>query len=461
MPVAEARAIESNLVVVEEDLETDRRALECLAHWADRFSPIVGLEDEAAPQSLLIDITGCASCFHGEDTLLARANLDFSEAGWFTRIAIADTIGAAWALAHHGQTPYLAPVCSLERELRDLPVAALRLPFDIVQVLARLGIERVDGVLGLPRNEVPARLGPLVLQRLDQALGRQQELVVSQRAPQAIESAIALEYPTDRLDLLNSVLDSLTNELEPVLEARHCAARQVECALYQLTEAPLYLQVGLFRPRRCPQYLGNLLRGQLERMRFNEPIRAVRLRVVSLEPVIDKQSEFFATEPGGMEAAAPLVDYLSNRMGADALTQAQLVPDFQPEFACRFEPMIQPKRERAKILKLKPADKRRLRRERRPSSAPFRPMRPLCLWPRPVGVEVLSVIPDGPPFRIRWAGQEYRIERARGPERIETGWWRGGDVRRDYYVVDTDRGTRLWIFRSQADGRWFLHGCFD
>ena len=74
---------------------------------------------------------------------------------------------------------------------------------------------------------------------------------------------------------------------------------------------------------------------------------------------------------------------------------------------------------------------------------------------------VMSVVPDGPPVQFQWAGVSYRVSAAWGPERIETGWWRGHDIHRDYYVVETDDGARLWLFRRQDDGRWFLHGCFD
>src|SRR5262245_46698503 len=100
MPRAEALAVLPSLTVVEEDLDADYRALTKLATWADRFSPIVGLEQTAAPASLLIDVTGCANCFGGEQQLLARAHEEFRKQGWQVRCALADTVGAAWALAH-------------------------------------------------------------------------------------------------------------------------------------------------------------------------------------------------------------------------------------------------------------------------------------------------------------------------------------------------------------------------
>ena len=51
-----------------------------------------------------------------------------------------------------------------------------------------------------------------------------------------------------------------------------------------------------------------------------------------------------------------------------------------------------------------------------------------------------------------------------GPERIESGWWDGVDVRRDYFVAENPRGETVWIYRDHRygidDGEWFLHGLF-
>src|SRR5207248_5677028 len=103
-------------------------------------------------------------------------------------------------------------------------------------------------------------------------------------------------------------------------------------------------------------------------------------------------------------------------------------------------------------------------RTRRPPAeveppAPLLP-RPLSIWPEPIAIEVLASFPDGLPQRFTWAGVEQQVAHGWGPERIETGWWRGADVGRDYYVVETTTGERFWLFRTLPDGSWFLHGIF-
>jgi len=105
MMLAEALATAPALVHVEEDLDADRQALTQLAEWSLRYSPVVGLEDAVAPSSLFIDTGGSAACFGGEEALLQKASTEFEANGWVVRVAIADTIGTAWAFAHFLPSP--------------------------------------------------------------------------------------------------------------------------------------------------------------------------------------------------------------------------------------------------------------------------------------------------------------------------------------------------------------------
>jgi protein ImuB len=82
------------------------------------------------------------------------------------------------------------------------------------------------------------------------------------------------------------------------------------------------------------------------------------------------------------------------------------------------------------------------------------------LWPKPIEAAVESS-EDGSPRRFRLAGRSCSIVACLGPERIETGWWRGASVRRDYFRIESDDGRRWWLFRRLDDGRWFFHGEFD
>src|SRR5207302_6464828 len=153
-----------------------------------------------------------------------------------------------------------------------------------------------------------------------------------------------------------------------------------------------------------------------------------------------------------------LIDRLSNRLGREAVTRPLLVPDPQPEYAYRFQPVIQTETNRAK----RRTDLFHLL-ERAGDSPDASPgvrclRRPLRLWARPQRIDVVRVVPGGPPRKFCWAGTDYYVTRTWGPERIETGWWRGEDVHRDYYMVTTDAGARFWLYLHHDDNRWLLHG---
>jgi protein ImuB len=475
LPLAEALAIEPRLHVEPHDPAADLDALGRLAEWAGRFSPIVAIESSQTPvlnaqpstrNSLLLDITGCAACFGGESKLLQRAVRELREQGWSARVAIADTVGGAWGLAHYGRTPSLVPPGRTVLALMPLPIAALRLPDETVAALAELGIERIGKLLALPRSSLPVRLGPDVLERLDQALGRLPELLVPHRPLPVVEDLFSFEYATDQRDVLGYAIDRLIEGVCRTLEERCAGARQIECYLYHEVARPQRLEVGLYRPSRSPRHLKMLLRTRLEQIRIDEPVSAIKLRVPLTAPLDFDQAEIFDAESAHDAGdLSRLLDELSVRLGREAVTQPRLVADPQPEHACRFEPVIEGKTRRHGDTET--------RRERALFSASLRlrvsaslhretlDSRPLRLLPQPVPIRTTSVIPDGPPVHFRWAGVEHRIARAWGPERIETGWWRAQDVHRDYYRVETTHGTRFWLYRRRDDGRWFLHGCFD
>jgi protein ImuB len=465
--VAEAVAIEPQIVIQKQDPEGDRRALEGLAEWMVRYSPCVGLEEGPSPQSLLADITGCANVFRGEDRLLERAARELRTEGWSVRIAIADTVGAAWGLARYAPLSPGTPgergrgEGEIEPLLRPLPVAALRLEGETLQLLSELGIDCIHQLLDLPRAEIPARLGAGVLHRLDQALGRASEVITPCRTLPEVQASRWFEYATDRFDVLKRTLEELTDEIHAVLQSRQWGARQVECCLHHEKAAPHKLEVTLFRPTGSHRHLTALLRTQLERVRVAEPVCGMSLRVAAAEPLQWSQTELLEAEQAeGHRQLSTLIDRLSNRLGREAVTRPTLVPDPQPEYACRFQPVIQEESSRAR----RKSESFSFLESSNPLFPPGFPgsvQRPVRLWPTPALIDVWRVFPEGPPQRFSWKGTEYHVARAWGPERIETGWWRGNDVHRDYYMVTTDAGTRFWLFLRQDDNRWFLHGCFD
>jgi len=451
--------MEPLLSVHEEAPPADARALRKLAAWAERYSPTVGLAEDT--ECLLLDITGCAPYFHGEKRLVQRARVEFGKEGWEVRVAAGATVGAAWGLAHYAENGCVAPTDETESVLLPLPVTALRLPEETLEKFAELGIERIGQLVELPRADLPGRFGALVVERLDQALGQLREPIVSCHFRPDVQVRCSFEYPTERREVLHHALEQLLDRLVEMLRERHRGAKHLECWLYHEAVPPVRIDVRLFRPSRSATHMGKLLRTRLEHIQMDEPVSGIRLRVPVVEVMPERQFDLFDAEEPREEEFSALIDRLVGRLGREAVTFASLVPDPQPEYACRFEAACREARDEGREAK----DERRaaIPRISRPSSFASRPptKRPVQVWSVPEPLEILALAPGGRPARLRRRGKDYAVRQAWGPERIETGWWRGQDIQRDYYIVETAAGTRWWIFRRHEDGRWFLHGCFD
>ena len=476
MPLGEATALaEAGMVHLEPyDATADRRMLEKIAEGCRQFSPVVGLEDAPAPSSLLLDISGLGHLFGGEAALAERVVRGFHRRGLRVRIGVADTIGAAWAMAHFGQQqqegggslfPYRPPTglelpsddkADTEKDSRppfdDLPIEALRLPEATVDLLHQLGVFQVGQLALLPRNELNARFGPELLKRWDQALGRLAEPILAQPLPADFGVEQSIEYPTSRRETIEWILRQLIGQLSEMLLGGGRGVTRLSCRLACQAAGAVEFSLGMFQPTASSQHLFQLVQMRLERLALPAPVAAVSLRAALTAPLQQGQQELFLDrrETQRLRWLAALVDRLGSRLGHRAVVRPRLVSDAQPELAWHADP----------ILENHPI--KQLRRRQFSSTAPGElPPRPLRLVRRPVGLAAISIQPDGPPLHFEFCGRQHRIAATWGPERIETGWWRGRLVGRDYYRIETDAGRRFWLFRRLHDGRWFLHGMFE
>ncbi|MCH8042211.1 MAG: DNA polymerase Y family protein [Planctomycetes bacterium] len=475
MPAAEAEALVGSggrpgaLHLEPHDAEADRRALEQLALWCEKFSPVVGLDEMEPGEGLLLDITGVAGLFGGEQALAEKMIQALRRRHLTVRLAIAETIGAAWAVAHFA-TPttacglaHLIPAEQTQDALRTLPVEALRLSEKTVTLLGELGIRTIEQLLSLPREGLSSRLGDEVLRRIDQATGAVAEPVRAVRSQPTLQAEWLLEAPTTRSEQIEFVLQQLIEQLAGQLVAEGIGALRLQCRLRCEHGGPLEFAVGLFRPSADSRHLWELVQMQLERLRPNAAVSELSVKATATAPLECRQQQLFADgdQAAGRRQLAVLVDRLSSRLGGPAVLRPRLSADAQPELACRYVPLT---------------GESTKRRGGGPSiSAPAH--RPLMLLPRPVALAekgdryILCEAPSGPfrqnvpvpffPSRFIFNNTPHQVHRHWGPERIETGWWRKRGIRRDYYRVETDRGSRFWLFRRLNDGQWFLHGAFE
>jgi protein ImuB len=478
--LAEAEALSLGGALFEpHDPKADCEALRRLARSCQQFTPLAAVEDAEAPDSVLLDVTGCGYGFGGLEGLAREAvaglrrerifttetrrarrrqeNESFflrdlrdlrasvvNSSSFFATAALADTVGAAWAVAHHGDGARvrIVPPGEHEESLRPLPIEALRLPAATVALLHDFDIRRIEQLLALPRRELPCRFGSALLHRLDQALGVVPEIIEPEPQDDPIQASWPFEPPIADARLLDQALTYLLERVLKRLKPRRLGVSRMLCSLTLANGEPMRIPVGLVRPSATFAHLIDLLRLHLERVRVTAEIAEASLFVPSIAPLEFQQDEMFE-EALGSKPLAPLLERLSSRLGESAVLCPQLEADAQPEYAWRCDHLAASLATRAARVAS--------------DAAKFRPPH---LERRPVAVAVMSVVPGGPPLSFEWKGRSFRIVHAWGPERIETGWWRGDDVRRDYYQVETAIGERFWLFRRLPDEHWFLHGVF-
>ena len=456
LALAQARAMHPAIEAIEEDAEADATLLEKIADWCLRYTPLVALDP---PDGLLLDISGCAHLYHGEDALAADLAARLERAGFAYNIAIAGTIGAAWAAAHVGEPGRYA--CGAERDLlAPLPLAALRLAPETVAALARVGLKHIGDIVDLPRSPLTARFGADVLRQLDRALGAEHE-PLNPRLPVAPYVAEQrFPEPIAREEDVLAVTVRLAARLQFALERRGDGGRRLELALFRTDGEVRRIAVGCSRPLRDPAQIRALFVERLAALAdaFDPGFGfdMARLSVLVAEAAPPEQIGI-----GGSEDSAEvdrLVDRLSARLGARRVHRLIAQDSHIPEVAAAAVP--------AQMTGTDPGWPafRQFRAEE--ELAP----RPLRLLTQPEPIEALAEVPDGPPLRFRWRRALHEVIAAEGPERIEGAWWsEHGGPARDYFRVEDKSGLRFWLFRAglyrdlthgAAAPSWFLHGMF-
>lgn len=458
--LADARALEPALRAVDADPRAEGEALATLAEWCTRYTPWAAPEEPApgGAGGVLLDIAGCAHLFGGEAALLADLVARLERHGFAARAAAADTAGAAWAMARFapaGREDLAVPPGGQRQALAALPIAALRLPSETVEGLARLGLRRIQALYALPPAPLARRFGPLVGRRLDQALGRLDEPISPRQPVEPWRFQLAFAEPIARREDIAAGLARLLETLCRRLAEETKGARRLAFVLYRVDGTCQRAEIGTSRPVREAGHLVRLFAEKLEALDPGLGLDLMALDVPVVEPLEALQADIPAPMPApANDAALPalgaLVDRLANRLGCAAVRRLAPRESHLPERAQRPAAALEA-----------PADARA-------SWPPGRP-RPLRLFSRPEPVDAIAPVPDDPPLLFRWRHELHRVRRADGPERIASEWWRAGAPgaaeARDYYRVEDETGRRFWLYREglyrpECLPRWFLHGLF-
>ncbi len=492
-PLRDAQAMCPELLTKLQNPKAEAAFLTTLRRWAGKYSPWVA---EEAPDALNIDLTGCAHLFGGEAGLLGQLVTDSSDLGLTICPGIADTLGAAWALARFaGRAPgahrsgdaidqeahatrsratkrrhwerggsapataqpianthRIAPPGQMHSALAPLPIAALRLPPETTESLTRLGLRRISDISGQPRAALARRFGKGLVLRLDQAFGSAPEPISPAKTDVYFSTRLTLPEPIGLESDMLAALDRLLPPLCDKLARSGKAARRVRLEAYRADGTMGWAEVALARPSDQPDRLRGLLSMKINDIEAGFGIDMIRLEVTQVETAQHRgktghldAAHAVARQLSQNTAIDDLIGRLGARMGMEHITRRHPSASHLPEKA-------------AQVLAAawsEPAGP-----WPRPASA-----RPALLW-RP---EPVSTDGDGltAPPEFRWRGRDLRTTAHAGPERIAPEWWlddpdwRSGV--RDYWRVTTDAGDRLWLFYAHGadmSAGWFCHGAF-
>lgn len=433
MPHSDARAFCPELVTHPVDIHGVERFQQVLCRWATRYCPRVGLDGH---DGLILDVAGATHLWGGESEMLTDIRQRLARSGLTVRIGVADTRGAAWALAHYDEG--IAPSGDMITAIRHLPVAALRLDVKTDQALQRLGLRTVADLNGAARAPLTRRFGADLLMRLDQALGLYPEQVSPFKAAPHYGVRMTLPEPIGLVDDVMRGTARLLDRLCASLKTQEAGARVLRLSLRRVDQESQHVELRLARPLRDSERILPLFERGVGEVEAGYGIDQMRLEAVQVERLPAKQLSHRIGNHR-TEGLDDLISRLGTRIGLENIQRLLPADSHIPERSFIIAPAAYSE-----------------------SSTQWASLRarPLLLFqPEPIGGGDAR-----PPARFRWRSMALSTGRVAGPERIAPEWWfsdenwRSGV--RDYWKVDTRQGWRLWLFYTPQNPGWFVQGEF-
>lgn len=412
-----ARALADGFHCVEADAARIEQLQQLLAAWAYRFSAQVSLH---YPRALLLEVGSSLQLFGPWPVLQARLRDELAALGLRQRIVLATNPVAARMLANGYDGLALTCAEDTRAALARMPITRVGLPQEAADAFARMGLQQLGQVLGLPRDALARRFSAQVQLHLDQLLGLRTLGLGFYQPPDRFETRLELNFDVESHQALLFPLRRLLNDLAAFLAGRDCGVQRF-CLHLEHAEGPdTLLRVGLLAAERDGAILFELARGRLEPLRIPAPVRNLRLVADDLPPFVPQHQALFDPRAQQAQPWEQLRERLRARLGDEAVKGLRAEADHRPE--CAWQSAAQGGQGSLTAL---------------PGS------RPGWLLPEPQAL-------DGMGHRLLGAA-----------ERIESGWWDGGDVRRDYYRIETREGLRGWAYRDLAQpGPLWLQGWF-
>lgn len=437
MVLADCKAIYPDLQMVKTPPGRTVQLLTALAEWCIGYTPVCSID---APNGLILDITGCPHLWGGEPQYVESITSKLQGYGYTVKIAVADTIGAAWGMARFGTQSIIPPGKQLEA-LRPLAPDALRLEETVLARLKKLGLRQIGLFIDMPRTALKRRFGPELLQRLAQATGEEHEFLEPVKPVAAYQERLHCTEPVATAAGIGIGLEHLLQKICQRLSDEGLGLRQAVFYAYRTDGNIQKVEIGTSHPTRNAQHIARLFKDKIGAFEPDLGFEMFMLEAPTTEPVTPEQAALWEKLSHDKLKMGEFIDRIMVKTGAESVRRYLAAQHYWPERSVK----------EAWPLWEKPTDE-----------WPEIP-RPVHLLPRPEPIEVTAALPDYPPLLFRYRRNLYHVARSDGPERIEQEWWLASGVYRDYYCVEDEKGARFWLFRAGPyDGQpqWFIHGFF-
>ncbi len=439
MAVADARAIYPDLTVMEDIPGIEKKLLTNLAKWCIRYTPIVSVD---LPDGLMLDVSGCAHLWGSESGYMKDLHGKISAIGYRVRAAMADTTGAAWAIARFGQGAGIIPPGQQTDALLSLPPVALRLEPEIVERLMKLGLHSIQSFLSMPRSALRRRFGKDFLQKLDYATGVEKEFLEPVFTPEPYSERLPALEPIFTLTGIIIALEKLVIALTGRLATEQKGIRQLRLKCFRIDNHISEITIGTHQPTLNVKHILKLFENKTEQLEPEPGIELFVLDACKVQEMIPMQESFWSGKPD--TALHQFIDRIANKNASIRISKYLPAAHYWPE------------RSYVKAFSINDTSDEKWRLDK---------PRPVHLLKHPESIGVSAPVPDYPPMLFTYRGKVHHIKKADGPERIEREWWIDDGPHRDYYSVEDQDGNRFWLFRSghydvEKTYQWFIHGFF-
>ena len=442
MAAADAKAIVPLLQVIDDIPGKEVKLLTLLGDWCIRYTPFVAIDP---PKGLILDVSGCTHLWGDEKGYLKEVITRLRSKGFDVRGAMADTIGAAWAIARFGK---INPIIESNRQseaLLCLPPAALRLDDIITERLQKLGLRNIYSFIHISRSALRRRFGQHLLLRLDQALGNEHEVLKPLQPFEPYTERLTSLEPIKTAVGIEIAVKKLLEKLCIRLKQDGKGLRTAILKCYRIDGKLECITIGTNKATYHIPHLFKLFELKIASIKPAFGIELFVMEAPKTEDILPEQEALWKDSTGLEDTdITQLMDRLAGKIGANIIHRYLPVAHYWPERSMKAVSSIYEKPE----INWR-TDK----------------LRPIWLLNPPERIEVTALIPDNPPMLFIYKNKVHQIKKADGPERIEREWWLENGEHRDYYQVEDTDGKRYWLFRSghysdDKTHQWFIHGFF-